>query len=171
MGNRAPIKQLLLEGRSNARWTGIIPVIPMSQLHNLEPFDLSRLPLSEVLQMLFGRNWRVRAARAFRRSRRQIGRWCSGDTPLPIWAIRRIERLIMEGGSIERWRREKYQEIENEAQRRLALAQSALTACKLLRVRTERDRLTKAAPGPKRPAGAMPLSSARVPLPTAVDRS
>jgi len=121
--------------------------------------------------MLFGGNWRVRAPRAFRRSRRQIGRWCSGDTPLPIWAIRRIERLIMEGGSIERWRREQYQEIENEAQRRLALAQSALTACKLLRVRTERDRLTKVAPGPKRSAGAAALNTARVRLPTAVDRS
>jgi len=112
--------------------------ILMSRLGNLSPFSLSTLPLPDVLRMVFGSDWRWHASRVFRRSRRQIGRWCSGDTRLPIWAIRRIERLMLENMNLEQWRQAKLQDIEDEARARLALSQSALSACKLLRVRAER---------------------------------
>src|ERR1700730_11650249 len=79
-----------------AHQSDIMGTILMSRLGNPSPFSLSTLPLPDVLRMVFGSDWRWHASRVFRRSRRQIGRWCSGDTRLPIWAIRRIERLMLE---------------------------------------------------------------------------
>jgi hypothetical protein len=90
------------------------------------------LPLTEIFELLFDLDWRRSAPTVFRRSRRQIGRWCSGETALPSWALRRIERLALEAGAdLERWKRAKYQEIDDQARERLALAQNTVTACKL----------------------------------------
>jgi hypothetical protein len=45
---------------------------------------------------------------------------------------------MLENMNLEQWRQAKLQDIEDEARARLALSQSALSACKLLRVRAER---------------------------------
>src|SRR5260370_8832396 len=130
--------------------------ILMSLLGNPPPFSLSTLALSDVLRMVFGPDWRWHASRVFRRSRRQIGRWCSGDTRLPVWAIRRIERLMLESMSVEQWRQAKLQDIEDEPRPRLALTQSALSACKLLRVRADRDPPAKVGRPRKKAASPLP---------------
>jgi hypothetical protein len=62
--------------------------------------------------------------------------------------MRRIERLVLAAGAdVERWKRAKYQEIDDQARDRLALAQNAVTACRLRLIRRERD----PPPGPGRP--------------------
>lgn len=154
-------------GDNPAHQSDVMGTMLMSRLGNPSPFSLSTLALRDVLRMVFSPDWRWHASRVFRRSRRQIGRWCSGDTRLPIWAIRRIERLIVENMNVEQWRRAKLQDIEDEARARLALTQSALSACKLLRARAERDPPAKVGRPRKKAASPLPLRAARVTIPEA----
>src|SRR5262249_15198649 len=123
---------------------------------------LMTLPLADLLRMLLGDAWRSRAGRVFRRSPRTIQRWCSGETPLPIWATRRIERLILERMPIGKWQQARYQEIDAEARERTGLAGNALAACKLLRGQRAGERPRVGRPR-KRELGPAPLIPARVP--------
>jgi hypothetical protein len=103
-------------------------------------YDLSP-SLTEVLRLLFGPAWRRRACAVFGRSRRQIGRWCSGETRVPRWVIREIERrTLAAAANLERWKQEQIERIEKEeARERLAATGQALTWVKLLRIRDKRE--------------------------------
>jgi hypothetical protein len=119
--------------------------------------DMTPLPLADVLELLFGPDWRSRASVVFRRSRRQIGRWCSGETPLPSWAVRRIERLALEAGADrESWTRAKFREVEDQARERLALAQNTVTECRVRLIRRERNPPRGPGRPRKRPRGGPP---------------
>jgi hypothetical protein len=97
-------------------------------------------PLADVLRLLFGPNWRRRASAVFRRSRRQIGRWCRGETRVPNWAIREIERRTLAAAANHaQWTREQIERTEGEARERVAAIGQALTWVKLLRIRARRE--------------------------------
>jgi hypothetical protein len=98
-------------------------------------------PLADVLRLLFGPNWRRRVPVVFGRSRRQIGRWCRGETRVPNWAIREIERrTLATAANHERWKQERIERIETEeASQRLAAIGQALTWVKVFRGRDKRE--------------------------------
>jgi hypothetical protein len=94
-------------------------------------------PFADVLRLLFGPDWRRRASVEFGRSRRQIARWCRGETRVPRWVIREIERRTLAAASnLERWKQEQIERIERE--RAVTIGQ-ALTWVKLLRSRDRRE--------------------------------
>jgi hypothetical protein len=97
-------------------------------------------PLADVLRLLFGPDWLRRASAAFHRSPRQIGRWCRGDTPVPRWAIRDIERrTLAAAANHEQWTQEQIGRTKEEARERMAAIGQALTWVKLLKIRAERE--------------------------------
>jgi hypothetical protein len=98
-------------------------------------------PLPDVLRALFGPDWRRRASAGFGRSRRQVARWCSGETLVPSWVIREIERrTLAAAANFERWKQAQIDRIEKEeARERVAAIGQALTWVKLLRSRDGRE--------------------------------
>jgi hypothetical protein len=54
--------------------------------------------LVELLHLAFGPNWRQHASEEFGRSRRQIGRWCSGQTRIPRRSLILLQRRLPEEG-------------------------------------------------------------------------
>jgi hypothetical protein len=75
--------------------------------------------LPEILQLLFGLGWCQRAPAALGRSRRQIARWCSGETRIP----RRVLVLLSQSAcsvveEIERWRQDEQRRVEKDAHAR-----------------------------------------------------
>ena len=61
-------------------------------------------PLADVLRLLFGPDRRRRAPVVFGRSPRQIARWCSGETRVPNWVSREIERrTLAAAANHEQW--------------------------------------------------------------------
>jgi hypothetical protein len=96
--------------------------------------------IADVIQAVFGRDWRRSAPAALGCSRRTVQRWVSGETGAPRRALALLERLALAARSdIERWKGEQHQRINNEACERLAAAGQACTWAKLLAVRAERE--------------------------------
>jgi hypothetical protein len=79
--------------------------------------------LPEILQLSFGLEWRQRAPAALGRSRRQIGRWCSGETRIPRRFLILLQRLVYDvAGDIETWRCDQHRRVDEEADRRRGAA-------------------------------------------------
>jgi hypothetical protein len=82
--------------------------------------------LAEILQLLFGPDWPLRAPLALSRSRRQIGRWCSGETQIPRRFLVQLKRRIdVEVESVERWREEQHRRVDAAAHSRRSEALQA----------------------------------------------
>jgi hypothetical protein len=105
-------------------------------------FEMSHPPtLSEVLQLTFGPAWRQRASQLFRRSRRQIGRWCSGETRIPrryLVLLQRQLQLPDTLAEIEAWRAEQHRRVDQMADaRRTGAFEAQMWVKALLFDRTE----------------------------------
>jgi hypothetical protein len=75
--------------------------------------------LPEVFHLLFGPEWRRRAPAALGRSRRQIGRWCSGETRIPRRFLILLQRRVHgEAESIERRRQAEHRRVDEDAHAR-----------------------------------------------------
>jgi hypothetical protein len=71
--------------------------------------------LPDALHLLFGPEWRRRAPLAVGRSRRQIGRWCSGETLTPRRFLILFQRAVdKEANEIERWRRDQHRRVDKD---------------------------------------------------------
>ena len=74
---------------------------------------------TEILQLTFGPEWRRRAPAVFGRSRRQIGRWCSGETRIPRRSLILLQRRLPDDiAVIDVWRREQYRRVDEAARER-----------------------------------------------------
>jgi hypothetical protein len=108
--------------------------------------------LADILQLLFGPDWRRCACVGFGRSRRQIARWSSGAR-MPNWAIREIERrTLAAAANHEQWIREQIKRAEEQARERAAAIGQALTWVKLLRVLDNREPTSRVGRPRKRPS-------------------
>jgi hypothetical protein len=75
--------------------------------------------LAELFQLAFGPEWRRRAPAVFGRSRRQIGRWCSGQTRIPRCFLIRLQRRLPDDvAAVEAWRRDEHWRVDQAAQAR-----------------------------------------------------
>jgi hypothetical protein len=89
--------------------------------------------LAELFYLAFGPDWRRRASATLDRSRRQIGRWCSGETRIPRHFLVRLQlRIAVEVEGIERWRREQHRRVDEAADRRRGAACQARTWLKAM---------------------------------------
>jgi len=89
--------------------------------------------LAELLQLAFGPDWRKRAQREFHRSRRQIERWCSGETRIPRRFLIQLQHYApFEVESIERRRRERHRDVDVAADARREAAFQAGTWLKAM---------------------------------------
>jgi hypothetical protein len=82
--------------------------------------------LAEILQLLFGPDWRRRGPPALKRSRRQIGRWCSEETRIPRHFLVLLSRQVdAEVEDIERWQQDQHRRVDEAAHARKGDAFSA----------------------------------------------
>jgi hypothetical protein len=96
--------------------------------------------IADVIQAVFGRDWRRNAPAALGCSRRTVQRWVSTERRAPRRALVLLKRRAAAAGSdIERWKREQHQRIEEEARKRGGAAAAAVTWSQLLLIRDQRE--------------------------------
>jgi hypothetical protein len=97
--------------------------------------------LADVFHAVFGPDWRRRGPAVLGRSRRQICRWCSGESRMPRRALVLLQRYVTGRAlpEIEARRVAGLRAIDEEAARRRAEVAGASTSLKLMLIRTDRQ--------------------------------